>query len=137
MGLRGAEDHAPAAYAASFLASQSLAAALQNHQGEETTSPLPHQLIEALSAAQGEEVQEVELVGVPQRHISSKIDLYQLHCLNDGVGEGEVREQARLSSLALPHAGDWLSTAPLTALGLHLRPPEFVLCKISSGTACL
>ena len=25
------------------------------------------------------------------------------------------------------HAGDWLNNAPLKALGLHLRPPEFVL----------
>ena len=29
--------------------------------------------------------------------------------------------------MALNHAGDWLNNAPLKALGLHLRPPEFVL----------
>ncbi len=36
-------------------------------------------------------------------------------------------ERARLASLVLPHAGDWLNTAPFTALGLHLRPAEFVM----------
>ena len=38
-----------------------------------------------------------------------------------------MRERARLASVALPHAGDWLVVAPLAALGLHLRPAEFVL----------
>ena len=37
-----------------------------------------------------------------------------------------MREIARLKSLGLPHAGDWLSVTPQSALGLHLRPPEFV-----------
>ena len=32
-----------------------------------------------------------------------------------------------LASLTLPHSGDWLNTAPLLALGLHLRPVEFVM----------
>ena len=43
-----------------------------------------------------------------------------------------VREKARLESLSLPHAGDWLNTAPLTALGLHLRPAEFVPIALAS-----
>ena len=41
--------------------------------------------------------------------------------------ENEVRERARVASVSLPHAGDWLVVAPLVALGLHLRPQEFVL----------
>ena len=31
-----------------------------------------------------------------------------------------------MSSLGLPHAGDWLSVVPSPALGLHLKPAEFV-----------
>ena len=42
-------------------------------------------------------------------------------------GEDEEREKARLLSISLDHAGDWLNTPPLIALGLHLRPVEFVL----------
>ena len=38
-----------------------------------------------------------------------------------------MRERARVASVSLPHAGDWLVVAPLVALGLHLRPQEFVL----------
>ena len=38
--------------------------------------------------------------------------------------EGE-REKARLNSVTLAHAGDWLNAVPVKALGLHLRPREF------------
>ena len=130
MGLRGAEDHAPAAYAASVLASQPLASTLLRRQlndGEEPQSVLPQQVLTALSAALGEDAIEEELVGVPQRQLGVRIDLQQQRILQQGIGEEEVREKARLGSLALPHAGDWLNTAPLTALGLHLRQAEFVL----------
>ena len=37
-----------------------------------------------------------------------------------------MREIARLASLGLPHAGDWLNVPPIPALGLHLRPSEFI-----------
>lgn len=43
------------------------------------------------------------------------------------VGEEEVEVKARLQSLTLPHAGNWLNVAPIITLGLHLRPQEFVL----------
>ena len=44
-----------------------------------------------------------------------------------GVGEEEVEVKARLQSLTLPHAVNWLNVAPIISLGLHLRPQEFVL----------
>ena len=31
-----------------------------------------------------------------------------------------------MASLGLPHAGNWLSVVPSPALGLHLRPSEFI-----------
>ena len=65
-------------------------------------------------------------MGVPQRQLGVKIDLQQQKILLDGLGREEVRERARLGSLTLPHAEDWLNTAPLTALDLHLRQAEFV-----------
>ena len=42
-------------------------------------------------------------------------------------GDEEVEVKARLQSLTLPHAGNWLNVAPFISLGLHLRPQEFVL----------
>ena len=59
--------------------------------------------------------------------ISLKIDQHQQHLLKEMVGEEDTREKARLASLSLPHAGDWLNCAPIKSLGLHLRPAEFVL----------
>ena len=37
----------------------------------------------------------------------------------------EERDQARLKSVGMKHAGDWLNAVPVKALGLHLRPLEF------------
>ena len=59
--------------------------------------------------------------------ISLKIDQEQLRRLEGMVDEDVTREKAKLGSLSLPHAGDWLNCAPIKSLGLHLRPSEFVL----------
>ena len=66
-------------------------------------------------------------MGLTQKQMSLKVDLELQRQLLQGVDEEENRERARLSSLGLPHAGDWLNTAPLKALGLHLRATEFIL----------
>ena len=75
--------------------------------------------------------------------ISLKIDQEQLRRLEGMVDEDDTREKARLGSLSLPHAGDWLNCAPIKSLGLHLRPSEFVLavkyslyCTVQAGAAC-
>ena len=130
MGLRGAEDHSSAAYAASVVASRPLTRLLLHagrYTDQEPRLTLPVQLVESLAATLGEEVREEELVGVTQKQLAVKVDLRQQRLLQEQIGEDEVRERARMASLSLPHAGDWLNTAPLTALGLHLRPAEFVL----------
>ena len=36
-----------------------------------------------------------------------------------------MRDKARLGSVGLPHAGDWLNVVPCPSLGLQLRPSEF------------
>ena len=62
-----------------------------------------------------------------QKQMSVKIDLHQQQLLVQQVDQqGGDRERARLASLSLRHAGDWLNTPPLTAPGLHLRAAEFV-----------
>ena len=88
---------------------------------------VPQPVLDRISAKQGDEAVAEALVGVPQKSASLKIDLLNQSILfNILREEGEVRGIARLKSLGLPHAGDWLSVVPQPALGLHLRPPEFV-----------
>ena len=138
MGVRAAEDHAPAHYCASVLASQPLSDALlgtegqvesqDSHEEEQHAPVLPPHLLAALATTMGEEeVVEAELQGVPQRQLGVRVDQEQRRRLLAGLGEDEVEVKARLQSLTLPHAGNWLNVAPITTLGLHLRPQEFVL----------
>ena len=136
LGLRGAEDHGPATYAASVLSSKALTQSLVglNHadlgpvpEGEELQGTLRPELLAAIGDAQGEEAREADLVGLTQRQMSLKVDQEVQRQLLVGIGEEEDRDRARLASLGLQHAGDWLNTAPLKALGLHLRATEFIL----------
>ena len=100
----------------------------EGQEGEADQAPtLPDHLLAALSATMGEEVVEADLVGVPQWQLGAKVDDRQRRLLEEGVGEEEMEVRARLQSLTLPHAGDWLHAAPILALGLHLQPLEFVL----------
>ena len=127
LGLRTAEDHAPAAYAASVLSARPLAALLLGRGVQEAAPPLPQRLLASMFTAMGEEAMEENLVGVSQKELSHKISQHLHQQLQGGVGAEEVRERARLLSPSLPHSGDWLNTPPLTALGLHLRSTEFIL----------
>ena len=135
MGVRGAEDHAPAAFAASVFDSQSLSQSLLseplllegNDADEGAARVLPPRALAALCVTLGENITEEELIGIRQRKLGEKVDQHLHRRLLDDLDEAEQREKARLSSLTLPHAGDWLNVAPLKTLGLHLRSAEFVL----------
>ena len=128
MGLRCAEDHAPAAHTASVLGSQHLLQGLLGNDGQENEGAvLPPSLLQALTVTMGEEAKEEELVGVAQRHLGAKVDKEQVRKRLELVEEGDTEEMARLKSLSLPHSGDWLNVVPSSALGLHLRPQEFVM----------
>ena len=110
LGLRAAEDQAPAAYTASLLASQpivqSLVAAPQlPDQAEQGVLNPP--TLAALSAALGNPVVEAEVEGLTQKMLTQKIDEQQLNLLHTMLNNQDVRERARLASLSLPHAGDW------------------------------
>ena len=96
---------------------------------EESSLPLPQLLLDDLTTALGEVAREEDLVGVSQKMLGLRIDQHLQRKLQEEVGQQEVRERARLLSLTLPHSGDWLNTPPLTALGLDLRPVEFVLAS--------
>ena len=139
LGLRLAQDHAPAAYSTSFMDSQPLVSSLLAKPGQEDQSPessqdevsapqLPPALLTLLAGKQGEEeVTTQSLQGVTQKAASLKKDLNNHHLLSEQISrEGDVRDIARLASLGLPHAGDFLNAVPNPVLGLHLRPQELI-----------
>ena len=83
LGLRGAEDHGPATYAASVLSSKMLTQSLAGPdqaehgpvpEGEELQGSLSPGLLAAIGEAQGEEAREADLVGLTQRQMSLKVD---------------------------------------------------------------
>jgi hypothetical protein len=84
-------------------------------------------LLAQLAEKTGEAATVEELDGMTQKALSIKIDAHKQRQLTEHLErEGDVRDLARMASLRLPHAGDWLNALPSPALGLHLRPQEFV-----------
>ena len=68
----------------------------------------------------GEEASVSVLRGVTHMEVSLKIDLNNLKLLTNHISGLEItRDIARLASLGLPHAGDWLNVVPSPSLGLH------------------
>ena len=128
LGLRAALDHAPAAYISSILSSQDLKQQILNMTEEECPATISNDLLGYLSSKMGEEATTISLMGVSQSEISLKIDLNNLQLLTNHITElGSTRDIARLASLGLPHSGDFLNVVPSPALGLHLRPTEFIM----------
>ena len=126
LGLKAAEDHAPAAYATSYIASQPLVRQLLGTQ-QQAPINLSQGLLDTITAKQGEEVTTESLQEETQKTVSKAIDLNNQQLLSNHITEEACeREIARLASLGLPHAGDWLNVPPIPALGLHLRPSEFI-----------
>ena len=126
LGLRAAGDHASVAHATSLLSSHSMILKLLKRGEEENLPDLPQLLLADISAKQGEDVVTESLIGVSQKATSLKVDLFNRSLLLNQLQEGNVRDLARLTSLGLKYAGSWLSVVPSPALGLHLRPAEFV-----------
>ena len=128
MGLRGAEDHASSAHTASLLSSYTLCRQLCGPQDDNNQVELPESLLEDLGMRMGEEVTVEDVWGLTQKMTSYKVDQHNLQVLKEQLAtSGSVRETARLTSLGLPYAGAWLTTPPIVALRLHLRPSEFTL----------
>ena len=128
LGLRAAFDHAPAAYTTSLISSQDLKESILNLAAGECPLSIPSTLLDHLSDRMGEDATVASLQGVSQSQVSLKIDLRNLQLLTDHITElGVTRDIARLASIGLPHSGDWLNVVPSPALGLHLRPTEFIV----------
>ena len=91
--------------------------------------PLPHRSLAAsfplLQAATGNPTfSSLDLLppDFSQNSLSKLIDKHSLSLLQNNV---ELRDRARLLSLSLPHAGDWLDVLPSPTLQLHLDSRTF------------
>ena len=123
LGLRSATFHASAAFIASSLDSRSLITELVP-----TIEPSELSLVEALNNYSNilqleEPLTEDQVSGHLMKELSLKVDFQHHKNLLDSLNE--VRDKARMASLGLSHAGDWLHVVPSPSLGLHLRAAEF------------
>ena len=116
LGLRGAVDHSAGAYVSSVYASESLKEGLLPHGNVQLN------IIDALALLRQQtngELSAEELPETSQKMISYEIDKHLKLSLAQSLSDR--RDKARLASLGLPHAGDWLNVIPSPILGLHMR----------------
>ena len=100
----------------------------KDRSGEDCPQNIKPDLLAYLNTKTGEEATTDSLTGVTQRAVSLTINLNTSKLLTTNINElGDLREKARLSSVGLPHAGDWLNVLPSPILGLHMRSTEFVI----------
>ncbi|CAE7275446.1 unnamed protein product [Symbiodinium sp. KB8] len=126
LGLRHAQRHAPAAYAASLAAVQSRCLALDRHFQPDW----PAVGAAAATAALNETLLPADRVPVPapptvrQQSLSQALDRALLAQLG-APAPGHEAYRAHLQLLQQPHAGAWLHAPPSEALGLHVEAGLF------------
>ena len=119
LGLRGAVDHSAGAYISSVHASEVLKEGLLPHGNVQ----LDISAAVALLKQKTDELSQEELSDMTQKMIGFEIDKKLKILLEQSLTV--KKDKARLASLGLQHAGDWLNVIPSPVLGLHVRPPEF------------
>ena len=85
MGLRGAEDSAAAAYAASYCSSQALVKEQLGLQSNKTVSTLPQHILDTISGLTGEQLTQEEVDALSQKTLTSKIDQDNLDILKEDI----------------------------------------------------
>ena len=126
-GLRNASLHAPAAFLASSLHSQSLMERMLGHPPctSSHTSPAVAALAAAAARPDWQGLDDIDF-SLCQRSLSLSIDdaLHQ-HLISSAPS---TRSRALALSTGLPHACDWLNVVPSSSLGLHLQDRKFRCC---------
>ena len=121
MGLRSAVNHAPGAFTASLSASSEI---MEEVTGKpmDMAEKVDDGMLDLLNALGGEaeELTAESALITPQKVFSSRVDQHTAKQLQDLLVQ--ERDKARLNSLSMQGAGDWLKAVPGRALGLHLRP---------------
>ena len=119
LGAGGAVEHSAGAFFISVHASESMKEGLLPHGNVQVDT------ISAMALLR-EKVDELAFEEVPemtQKTTSLEIDKNLKVRLAQSLTD--KRDKARIASLGLQHAGDWLNVIPSPVLGLHVRPQEF------------
>ena len=125
LGLRRVERHATCAYTASVAALADIMEEINGKASDmEEMGAWHSELLKALTGEE-EELTPAAVLASSQKFLSYKVDMQFAKLIQDRVED--ERGKARLNSLALTRAGDWLNTVPVKALGLHLRAREFIV----------
>ena len=127
ISLRSASLHAPAAYVASSLFSETLVSDMLAETVDNSVDLGPALAALSSSASHPDWVC-LDDIDVPlhQRHLSEAIDkAVQAQVLSTTPSTGS---RALVQSTSLPHADDWLNGAPSLTLGLHIDDREFRCC---------
>ena len=124
LNMRSAKNHASAAYLSSLLGCKPLIEEVTPSLNltPNTAEALDH-LNGVLQVEAGEEIPEAVVIGMSQKQLSVMVD-NSVHSNLLSLAES-ARDRARLHSVSLPHAGDYLLVVPSPSLGLQLRPAEF------------
>ena len=126
MGIRSAAKHASSAFVSSISSCWSL---VEEVSPNLQLNPDVDQAITHLNSvliAEEEDMGIIESVAMTmkQKELSTLVDNAVKRKLL-GLTAQSTRDLARLQSVSLPHAGDWLTVVPSPSLGLNLRPAEF------------
>ena len=121
-GLRSATLTSPAAFIASTKQSSTI---VQSILPSTILPRSPDSALQLLQAHSGNATYSSLSLLPPsstQHSLSNEIDIHQR---SDLLSNSNVRDKARLLSLALPHAGDWLDALPSPSLGLNMDSRSF------------
>ena len=120
VGLRSALLHSAGAFTSSYCDSSSI---IEDIIGK--TKPFQdEELLSLINSLAGEQYSMESIQLASQKSISHAIDnKFEKEIVHNVE---DTRVKARLKAVSMKHAGDWLNTVPVKALGLHLRPLEFI-----------
>jgi hypothetical protein len=125
VGLRRAGGHGAAAYLSSLSASDHLVQEIRAlPTSQESTEEATENAVRNLNEQLGDHLTYEEVGNMTQRLVSGLIDSEALARLQQATTT--IREKARLNCVGREGAGDWLTSLPSQALGLHLRAGEFM-----------
>ena len=122
VGLRSAEQHSSAAFIASNIQSRHI---VNKVLSPHVTRRSLHNAFTLLQKHTGNATFTSEELLPPnsdQHSLSRDIDAYYGKILLEGASP---RDSARLLSLSLPHAGDWIDAIPSPSLNLHMDTRTF------------
>jgi hypothetical protein len=123
MGLRSATAHAAASFVVSAIHSAPLVTSIVGQRSRLLNCPNFAVALDSLNSAVATPFSIEDIWDSTPKCVSHAVNLYQQDELH--AASGDTRTTARLNSVSLKHAGDWLNAQPSYHLGLHMRPQEF------------